>query len=125
MSLCRFLVSCLSPPGDNSASLIKHGQSALALQHEIGHVTEILARRMAVGTKFENFDDALSKVLKELESKGGLIRPHAKSKPGKAWAEAYSSYVCSEESKKFIEENLPFTYEFLVAVLPNPVWLDN
>ena len=50
------------------------------------------------------------------------IRTYAKSAPAEAWAEAYANFYCSPESNAFIQKNLPFTHEFLRAVLAPPIW---
>ena len=97
-------------------------QSGFALQHEIGHAVEIVAREAAQGGAYSDFSGALNKVYGELMSKGSLIRSYAKSKPSESWAEAYANYYCSPDSKAFIQKNLPFTYGFLSAVLVPPLW---
>ena len=102
------------------ATSITTGDSAsgFALQHEIGHATEIVAQEAAQKTEFANFDAALNQMHSEMTSKSSLIRDYARSSPAEAWAEAYANFHCSPASQAFIKANLPFTFKFLSAVLP-------
>ena len=97
-------------------------QSGFAMQHEVGHAVEIVAREAAQNTEYKNFDQALRDVVAELNSKGGLIRGYAKSSPGEAWAESYANFYCSPNSQAFIRNNLPRTFKFLTVVLPPARW---
>ena len=97
-------------------------QGGFALQHEVGHAVEIVARETAQKTEYSNFDAAMRDVVNELNSKGGLIRGYAKSSPGEAWAESYANYYCSAKTQNFIRDNLPRTFKFLNAVLPAARW---
>jgi len=97
-------------------------QAGFALQHEVGHAVEIVAREAAQKTEYSNFDAAMRDVVNELNSKGGLIRGYAKSSPGEAWAESYANYYCSPKTQDFIRDNLPRTFKFLNAVLPPARW---
>ena len=97
-------------------------QGGFALQHEVGHAVEIVAREAAQKTEYANFDAAMRDVVNELNSKGGLIRGYAKSSPGEAWAESYANYYCSPKTQDFIRDNLPRTFKFLNAVLTPARW---
>ena len=97
-------------------------QAGFALQHEVGHAVEIVAREAAQKTEYSNFDAAMRDVVNELNSKGGLIRGYAKSSPGEAWAESYANYYCSPKTQSFIRDNLPRTFKFLSAVLTPARW---
>ncbi len=97
-------------------------QGGFALQHEVGHAVEIVAREAAQKTEYSNFDAAMRDVVNELNSKGGLIRGYAKSSPGEAWAESYANYYCSPKTQNFIRDNLPRTFKFLNAVLTPARW---
>ena len=92
--------------------------SGFALQHEIGHATEIVAQEAAQKTEYANFDAAINQMYSEMTSKSSLIRDYARSSPAEAWAEAYANYHCSPATQAFIQANLPFTFKFLSAVLP-------
>ncbi|MBF0443523.1 MAG: hypothetical protein HQK54_16570 [Oligoflexales bacterium] len=97
---------------------------AFALIHEIGHAVQIKGQETAK-QKNLNFTNDLDAMFSELVSKSSLIRSYARSSKAEAWAEAYISYYCSEDSYNFIKNNLPTTYAFLKGVLPEPVWLEN
>jgi hypothetical protein len=99
-------------------------QAGFALQHEIGHAVEVVAREAAQKTAYQNFDAAIENVRQELRSKGAMIRRYAKDydTDGEAFAESYANYYCSPSSHAFIKNNLPYTYGFLSAVLAPPVW---
>ena len=109
--------------GGSVATSITTGsnQAGFALQHEIGHAVEIVAREAAQNTNYKNFDSALGQLHSELLGNGS-IRGYAKSSPSESWAEAYANWYCSPDSHAFIQQHLPTTYQFLSAVLMPPLW---
>ena len=100
-------------------------QPGFALQHEIGHAVQIVAREAAQKTAYADFDGALAALQGELIAAGGTVRGYAQSSPAESWAEAYANYYCSEESRRFIESNFPTSYKFLSAVLEPPPYETN
>ena len=97
-------------------------QAGFALQHEVGHAVQIVAREAAQKTTYTDFDGELSQMQVEFNSSGAPVRAYAKASVDEGWAEAYASYYCSEDSQNFIATNLPNTYKFLNAVLAPPPW---
>jgi len=109
--------------GSVGTSIVTGGTaSGFALQHEIGHAVEIVAREAAQKTAYSDFDGALRKMVSDFSSKASLTRSYARSSPGEAWAEAYANYHCSSATQSFLETNFPDSFKFLVAVLPPARW---
>lgn len=98
------------------------GSANFALQHEIGHAVEIVVQDKAVRGSV-NYQYGLNQLISELRGvKDADVRSYATSGSSEAWAEAYANYYCSEDSHRFIKDNLPKSYQFLNSVLEPPSW---
>ena len=97
--------------------------AGFALQHEIGHAVESVAR-LDARAKGIDFDQEVRAMLMEFKGMGS-IRSYAKSSEPEAWAEAFANFYCSGASRAFIDDKLSArTKNFLTGVLVPPVWQD-
>lgn len=93
----------------------------MALQHEMGHAVEIMARLQAAKSGID-FNARLQQMYFTYNSNPSKTRSYARINPGESWAESYANYYCSPESRKYIADHFPDQYEFLNKVLPPPIW---
>ncbi len=96
-------------------------KAGFAMQHEIGHATEILAKEAAQNTEFKDFSGTLKRINKEISGRGDA-RSYAKSEPGESWAETYANYYCNPDTNAYIKNNLPYTWNVVRTVLAKPIW---
>jgi hypothetical protein len=96
--------------------------AGFALQHEVGHAVEGVAI-LAASKAGLDFNRIRQDIYNEVRSRGTIIRNYARSQPAESWAESYANYYCSEESNKFIADQLPTTYAYLLKILEPPAWV--